>query len=116
MLAAAEAGNTKRLISNLGCMRNITPKKETALHMAVGRVGRGHKDIEQLLLRKVALTEAINEFSRTPLHLATQNGRTNTMELLLEKGASIEALNTARGTPLHTATWSGCSGEYVVIV
>ena len=53
MLAAAEAGDTKRFISTLEYIRNINFKddhgKETALHKAADR---GHEDIVQLRLGK----------------------------------------------------------------
>ena len=115
MLAAAEAGNTKRLISALGYVRNINYEddywKDAALHKAADG---GHKDIVQLVLEKGASTEAIalhkaaygghesllinspNPYSLLslvsqscpPMNLAVRKGHTSTVELLLEKGAS----------------------------
>ena len=107
MLAAARAGNTKRLISALGHIHNVNFEddlKETSLHKAA--VG-GHDDIVRLLLKKGASIEAINKNSYTPLHLAALNGHTSTVELLLTRGASIEATTKSNSTPLHRAAWNG---------
>ena len=103
MLAAAEAGNIKRLISTLGYIQNIDfedDRKETALHKAAYR---GYNDIIRILLYKGASIDAMNEDNRTPLHHAVQNSHTSTMELLLTKGASIEATDKNSETPLHFA-------------
>ena len=109
MLAAAEAGNTKRLISTLEFVRNIDfmdDRKETALHKAADQ---GHKDIAQLLLSKGASVEAKNKSEWTPLHYAARSGHTSTVELLLSKGASVEAKtkSTSGWTPLHHAARYG---------
>ena len=107
MLSAAEAGNTKRLVSTLEFVRNINftgDLWETALHKAAAE---GHKDIVQLLLSKGASIEARDRSSWTPLHVATRNGHTGTVELLLSKGASLEAKDTDGWTPLHHAASGG---------
>ena len=106
MLTAAEAGNTKRLISTLQYVRNINfvdDQKETALHKAAAR---GHKDVVQLLLSKGASTEVMDVFNSTPLHNAAWNGYTGIVELLLSKGASIEAMDESYRTPLHDAVYN----------
>ena len=107
MLAAAEAGNTSRLISTLEYVRNINfadDQKETALHKAAAR---GYTDTVELLLSKGALIEAINSSSDTPLILAARNGYTSIMELLLLNGASGEAMDGDNSVLLHRATLSG---------
>ena len=103
VLAAAEAGDTNRLISTLEYVQNINFKddlKETALHKAAAK---GNEDIGQLLLRRGASIEAKNKTSNTPLHLAAQNGHTSMVKLLLEEGASVDAINKYKNTPLHLA-------------
>ena len=107
MLGAAEAGNTKRLLSTLRYIQNIDFEddwKETALHKAAYK---GHKDLVRLLLMKGASIEAINIDNNTPLHLAARNGHTGALELLLAKSASIEAMTKTDNTPLHIAAWNG---------
>ena len=89
MLAAAEAGDIKRLISTLEYVQNIDFKddqKQTALHKAAGN---GHEDIVQLLLEKGASIKAKDTNNFTPLHLAAQKHHASTVNLLLEKGTSI---------------------------
>ena len=106
MLAAVEAGDTKRLISTLEYVRNINftdDQNETALYKAAAR---GRKDIVQLLLSKGASVEAMDRVKGTPLHVASRNGHTSTVELLT-KGTSIEATDKYNCTPLHLAAYSG---------
>ena len=119
MLAAAEAGDTQRLISALRYVRNINfvdeqktgegregESKATALHKAAAR---GHKDIVQLLLSQGASMEIYDSGGKTPLHHAVQYGDTSVVELLLSKGAPIEAVSFIHGydTPLHHAARYG---------
>ena len=107
MVAAAETGNTKRLISTLEYVRDINfagYQKETALHKAAAK---GHEDLVQLLLSKGASIEALDEDNYTPLHFAASHGHTSIVELLLSKGASIEAMDKNNYTPLHFAARDG---------
>ena len=108
MLIAAEAGNTKELISALEYIRDINfaddHRKETALHKAAAK---GHQDMVQLLLSQGASTEVMNSFNNTPLDLAARNGYTNIMELLLMNGASGESMGGDPSALLHCATSSG---------
>ena len=107
MLAAAETGDTKRLVSTLAYVRNINfadDQKETALHKAAAK---GHNDLVQLLLSKGASIEAMSESKRTSLHYATWGGSTSTVQLLLWKGALIEATGENDRTPLHEAARYG---------
>ena len=116
MLSAAEAGNTKRLISTLEYVRNINfvdDKKETALHKAAAN---GHEDTVQLLLSKGALTEAMNSSYETALHGAASSGHTRTVELLLSKGALIEARNSSQETPLRCAASTGHTGTVELLL
>ena len=107
MLDAARAGNTKRLKSILGIVRDINFMDDTgatALHHAASG---GYNDIVQLLLSKGASIEAVDEDIDTPLHIAAWNGHTSTVELLLSKGASIEAEDKYKNTPLYNAAHYG---------
>ena len=70
MLAAAEAGNIKDLISTLKSIQDINfrdGKKETALYKAARG---GYRDAVQLLLKKDASIEAMAKDNHTPLHAA----------------------------------------------
>lgn len=101
MLAAAEAGDTKCLISILEDNWNINfidDQKETALHKAAAN---GHTGIVKLLLERSVSIEETNKDGRTPLHSAARKGHTGTVELLLERGASIDAVDDDNRTPLH---------------
>ena len=107
MFGAAEAGNTKRLISTLEYVGNINLLDDTgstALHKAACG---GYNDIVQLLLMKGASIQAMNHLNDTSLHLAARNGHHSTVELLLAKGASVEAVNNDNNTPLHLAARYG---------
>ena len=103
MLDAASVGDTKRLKSTLGYVRNINfldDSGATALHKAASG---GYNDIVQLLLTKGASIEAVDKDNDTPLHLAARSGHTSTVKLLLSKGASIEVTSYYNHTPLHFA-------------
>ena len=116
MLAAAEAGNTKQLISALEYVWNINfidDQKETAVHKAAAK---GHKDTVPLLLSKGASIEAKDMSNWTPLHHAARGGHTSTVELLLSEGASIEAVAKSRRTPLHLAAWQGHTGTVELLL
>ena len=116
MLGAAEAGNTKRLISTLEYVRNINlldDNGSTALHKAACG---GYNDIVQLLLTKGASIQAINHLNDTSLHLAARNGHTSTVELLHSKGASIETMDQDNNTPLHLAARNGHSSTVELLL
>ena len=107
MLDAAKAGDTKRLTSTLGFVRNINfmdDTRATALHHAASG---GYNDVVQLLLTKGASIDAVDKDNNTPLHRAASDGHTSIVELLLEKGASTEVVNKDNNTPLHCAAWNG---------
>ena len=116
MLAAAEAGNAKRLVSTLEYVRSINftnDREETALHKAAAK---GHRNIIQLLLSKGASLEVKDMDGSTPLHRAVRGGHTNTVELLLSKGASLEAKDTDGWTPLHYAARHGHTNTVELLV
>ena len=95
MLAAAEAGDTKRLISTLGYIQNIDFEddgKETALHKAAQN---GYTNIAELLLGKGASIEAMDTYNKTPFHRAVQSGHAGVVGLFLEKGALTKRDNGA---------------------
>ena len=117
MLSAAEAGDTKRLISTLGYIRNIdftrgVDMERTALHKAAHR---GHKDIVQILVEKGASIEAMDNGNKTPLHLAVRNGHTDTVDLLLMKGASVQAFNEDNSA-LFVAAQSGYTSTVELLI
>ena len=107
MLDAALVGDTKRLKSALGFVRNINFLDDTgatALHHAASG---GYNDIVQLLLTKGASIEVADKDNSTPLHRAALHGHTSTVKLLLSKGASIEVTDVDNNTLLHRAALDG---------
>ena len=77
VLAAAKAGNIKRLISTLDYIRNIDFEddwRESALHKAAYG---GYNEAVLLLLTKGASIEAMNKENHIPLHHAVRNGHTS---------------------------------------
>ena len=101
MLSAAEAGNTKRLISTLEYVRNIDSVDdygETALHKAAFM---GHKDAVEVLLSNGASVDAMNNYDSSPLHYATIGGQIAVVELLLSKGASVKAMGESNSILLQ---------------
>jgi len=48
-----------------------------------------------------------NSKGYTPLHMAAQNGHTQTVLALIEKGAKVSAMNYEGNTPLHMAAQNG---------
>ena len=107
MVDAASVGDTKRLKSTLGFVRNINFMDDTgatALHHAASG---GYNDIVQLLLSKGASIDVVDKDNNTPLHHAARYGHTSTMELLLSQGASIKATDKDNNTLLHRAARRG---------
>ena len=107
MLSAVEAGNTARLASILGYVRNINYANslgQTALHKAARN---GRLDVVELLLLQGASIEATDFCNSTPLSIAAGKGHTSIVEPLLSKGASIDAMNKYNNTPLHSAAYNG---------
>jgi cytohesin len=51
-----------------------------------GAVHEGHKEIAKLLIEKGADVNAKDDFGRTPLDLAIQKSRTETIDLLRKHG------------------------------
>jgi len=64
-------------------------------------------EVVTLLVQAGALVEDLNGHEQAPLHLASFNGRTQTVERLLEMGAHIEGRSTDHSTPLHVAAFNG---------
>ncbi|XP_042856930.1 transient receptor potential cation channel subfamily A member 1-like, partial [Penaeus japonicus] len=77
----------------------------TALHIAIKR---DHEKCALLLLNAGALPEVACKQKITPLHLATQNTKTNVLEGLLRvKGLDLDPENINKETPFHLAAKCG---------
>ncbi|KAH7000722.1 ankyrin repeat-containing domain protein [Ilyonectria destructans] len=63
--------------------------------------------IVKLLLEKGADVEAKDEYGRTPLSWAAEDGHEDIVKLLFEKGADVEAKDKHGGTPLSRAAAKG---------
>ncbi len=55
----------------------------------------------QLLLQHGANISALDGSHSTPLHLASQQGKAETVQHLIERGADVNARNASNWTPLH---------------
>ncbi|QMV46176.1 hypothetical protein HC358_03815 [Wolbachia pipientis] len=75
---------------------------EAPLHVAVQHDGT-FEVIEFILSRDLSGINDITNNGRTPLHLAIQGNKLNTVELLLRKGASIAVKDKNGKTPLDLA-------------
>ncbi|WP_410542263.1 ankyrin repeat domain-containing protein [Wolbachia endosymbiont of Tetranychus urticae] len=109
---------------NLHNNHNMTP-----LHLAASR---SYMEIVELLLKKVSLdplkwaatygylnvvkylideksvnVETKDNYGRTSLHWAAQNGHKEIVDTLLNKGANVNAADSEKTTPLHVASYVG---------
>ena len=74
----------------------------------------GHKEIVELLLKKGANVNAVDQNGCTPLHCAAHNGHKEIVELLLDTGANVDAVSQAESTALHHAVSAeNCQVEIV---
>ena len=83
------------------------PEGRTALHAAAIE---GHVDVIELLLTNGADINAESETGATPLVLAAENGKLETLQFILQhkdKIANIEAKGVGGGTALHVAAREG---------
>jgi len=78
--------------------------RETPLHLASKY---GHHQCIELLLDRLADTNARCWYSCTPLHEASFYGHRKCIELLLDRHANINARCCASFTPLHEASFYG---------
>ncbi|WP_143689805.1 ankyrin repeat domain-containing protein [Wolbachia endosymbiont of Nilaparvata lugens] len=79
-------------------------EEETPLHVAV-RCDNGK--LVELLLKKGAIVNAIDNLGMTPLHFALKYDNEKLVELLLEKGANISSVDMRGQTSLHIAVHYG---------
>ena len=65
------------------------------------------KQVSKLLTKDPNLVNVQDDDERTPLHLASAEGHTETAEHLLRHKADVNAKDDDKLTPLHEASWRG---------
>ena len=83
----------------------------SALHLAAVF---GHPEVINLLVRKGANMEILDELLYTPLQLATLHCKIKAVDALIELGSNIFFKSQARGTVLHEAAAGRSSGYSMV--
>lgn len=93
------------LLENGSSASTLTTNQDTPLHFAACK--GNDQAIDILLRRYVSGIRARNAQGRTPLHLASANGRSSTCSLLIANGARRDAQDSDGRTSLHLAASSG---------
>ena len=75
--------------------------KSTPLHFAQGEV------VARVLIKHGADANAVDINCRTPLHIASGNGRVGVARVLLEHGADANSRDASNMTPLHFSSKNG---------
>lgn len=106
---AAEKGDMKTVVSllNFGASVRVTEPckpRRTLLHLAAKK---GHEVVVDLLLKRGAALDTLDDFEQTPLHLAADQGHKLIVELLLNQGADKDACDKQGQTPLALAVTKG---------
>lgn len=111
LLWAVRRGHVGTLKALLASGANVFTKStgKTALHEAATR---GNCAAAKLLLDANADVDARNTMNETPLHLAAEAGREETVSLLLESGASSHCI---AGFELSTALHYAADGGHVAV-
>ena len=106
LIQAAKDGNIEAVKQHLAKDTDVNAKSgpvgRTPLHEAALR---GHKEVVELLIDKVADVNAKNWDGLSPLHYAALTGRKETAELLISEGADVNARGTDDETPLGAAEY-----------
>lgn len=112
LLTAGCRGRT-RLPGALICFAVLLSGCASSIHDSVA--GGTPEEVRALLAGHPELVNARapakDTLSRTPLHYAVRNHRTDMLDLLLESGADVNAKDTTGMTPLHIAAWLGLKEE-----
>ena len=128
LLVACENGHTEaaQLLIDSGADVNKTGSWKTPLHVACEK---GHTEIAQFLTDRGANIDSLEDDYasahktfvhratlddnyetkgswKTPLHLAVENGHTQTAQLLIDRGADVNKTGSWK-TPLHVACEKG---------
>ena len=113
LLVASTDGDTeevRRLLSKdmLGLNSAVAhPRHEQQMALNIVQFRRGHKDVLDLLLRRVHDGPKNEGWMAFPLFIAAYNGHKDIVQLLLENGAGVDDTVAAGCTPLHGAAYSG---------
>ncbi|MCZ0933384.1 MAG: ankyrin repeat domain-containing protein [Oligoflexia bacterium] len=78
--------------------------KFTPFHMSIFK---GHTEVANFLLSKVAKIDEGSNFNQTPLHWAAFMGELESVKFLIKKGANLEKLSEHGWTALHYASTMG---------
>ncbi|OQE44088.1 hypothetical protein PENCOP_c002G00032 [Penicillium coprophilum] len=106
--AAAEKGNSEIfdiLLEAGGNLESRSDDGQTALHFAARSGNCGI--INSILDRKKPLVDEMDNFKKTPLLIAAENGRHDALTTLLESGANVETQDDKQWTILHYAAKNG---------
>ncbi len=99
-----DEAKARSLIEGGADVNNRTPKGTTPLNRAIGK---GLKDIVELLIARGADVNAGHYWGWTPLHGAAEEGHKDIVKLLIAKGANVKARDGASRTPLWYAQEEG---------
>ncbi|KAL2835081.1 hypothetical protein BDW59DRAFT_2979 [Aspergillus cavernicola] len=105
LVATGHMDATKKLLEN-GADANARTKVNGYSPM-IFAAARGNEEALLLLLDHGADLELGDEWSRTGLHIASQENQIDSVALLLDKGADIEAIAKDERTPMLSAAAEG---------
>lgn len=115
--AIGREDSAKQLTMHLGTNRLLKDQDgRTPLHEAAVK---GHLGIVGLLLQHEEIRCSVNtgdNFNRTALHWAAENGNESTVQILLEKGVEVSREDSCRNTALHRAIRNGHLEVAMVLV
>lgn len=106
LIVAAIAGQGEVVSYLLQRGADIDLRNDSGLSALHAAAYAGHVDIVKLLVaRKARINDAENVFGVTPLHLASEENRIDTVRVLLELGADPTALEVNGYTSMTRAGW-----------
>ena len=102
--SAAHQGSIEAVKQHLAAGTDVNAKNKAGATSLSVTVGKGHKEIGELLIAKGAYVNAKEAlWGWTPLHYAARSGVKEIIELLIAAGADVNAKNENVFTPLHSS-------------